>query len=79
MAEYDRALSQDTRYEEFFDDPLTRPEARRFKSLNNPDRPQAPLPRALKKSDPIKPILAPSPSPTPANSKKPAVTTSRGN
>ena len=79
MAEYDRALSQDTRYEEFFDDPMTRPEARRFKSLNSPQRPQAPLPRAMRKNDPIKPILAPSPSPTPATSKKPVVSTNRGN
>jgi outer membrane protein TolC len=66
IAEYERALSIDTRYEEFFDDPLTRPEAKRFKNLNNPDRPQPTLPRALRKSDPIKPIIEATPTPTPA-------------
>ena len=66
IAEYERALSIDTRYEEFFDDPLTRPEAKRFKNLNNPDRPQPKLPRALRKSDPIKPIIEATPTPTPA-------------
>ena len=65
IAEYERALSIDTRYEEFFDDPLTRPEAKRFKNLNNPDRPQPKLPRALRKSDPIKPIIEATPTPTP--------------
>ncbi|MCX6974930.1 MAG: TolC family protein [Verrucomicrobia bacterium] len=66
IAEYERALSIDTRYEEFFDDPLTRPEAKRFKNLNNPDRAQPKLPRALRKSDPIKPIIEATPTPTPA-------------
>lgn len=81
VAEYERTLSLDTRYEEFFDDPLTRPEAKRFQNLNNPDRPQPNLPRAFRKSDPIKPILepAPSPSPTPKAKSNPPAKTIKGN
>ena len=81
VAEYERTLSLDTRYEEFFDDPLTRPEAKRFQNLNNPDRPQPKLPRAFRKSDPIKPILepAPSPSPTPKVKNNPPAKTIKGN
>lgn len=81
VAEYERTLSLDTRYEEFFDDPLTRPEAKRFQNLNNPDRPQPNLPRAFRKSDPIKPILepAPSPSPTPKVKNNPPAKTIKGN
>lgn len=81
VAEYERTLSLDTRYEEFFDDPLTRPEAKRFQNLNNPDRPQPKLPRAFQKSDPIKPILepAPSPSPTPKVKNNPPAKTIKGN
>jgi len=81
IAEYERALSIDTRYEEFFDDPLTRPEAKRFKTLNNPDRAQPKLPRALRKSDPIKPILAATPTPTPASKAKgtPPAKATKGN
>ena len=81
VAEYERTLSLDTRYEEFFDDPLTRPEAKRFQNLNNPDRPQPKLPRAFRKSDPIKPILepAPSPSPTPKVKNNPSAKTITGN
>jgi outer membrane protein TolC len=81
VAEYERTLSLDTRYEEFFDDPLTRPDAKRFQNLNNPDRPQPNLPRAFRKSDPIKPILeaAPSPSPTPKVKNNPPSKTIKGN
>jgi TolC family type I secretion outer membrane protein len=63
LAEYDRALSLDTRYQEIFDDPLTGPQAKRFSKLNNPERPQAKLPRAFRKEDPLTPILQPAPSP----------------
>lgn len=77
VAEYERTLSLDTRYEEFFDDPLTRPEAKRFQNLNNPDRPQPKLPRAFRKSDPIKPILEPAPSPKVKNN--PPAKTIKGN
>jgi len=81
VAEYERTLSLDTRYEEFFDDPLTRPEAKRFQNLNNPDRPQPNLPRAFRKSDPIKPILeaAPSPNPSPKAKNNPPAKTIKGN
>jgi len=61
LAEYDRALSLDTKYQEFFDDPLTQPQSKRFTKLNEPGRPQPDLPRSMRKSDPIKPILDPSP------------------
>lgn len=57
LAEYDRALSLDTRFQEIFDDPLTNSQARRFNKLNDPERPQPDLPRAFRKQDPIKPIL----------------------
>jgi len=68
IAEYDRALSLDTKYQEFFDDPLTQPQAKRFNKLNSPERPQPKLPRAMRADDPIKPILTP-PTPTPAPKK----------
>lgn len=86
LAEYDRALSMDTKYQEFFDDPLTRPQAKRFTKLNEPGRPQPDLPRSMRKSDPIKPILEhasnpekpskksqpkPTPTPKPKKSKNP--------
>jgi outer membrane protein len=72
LAEYDRALSLDTRFQDIFDDPLTKPQAKRFNKLNDPERPQVKLPRAYRKEDPLKPILerAPAPSPTPAATKK---------
>ena len=54
-AEYDRALSLNTKYEEFFDDPMNKWEQRRYKDLNANDRPRPELPRALKKSDPLPP------------------------
>ncbi len=75
MAEYDRALSLDTRFQDIFDDPLTKPQAKRFNKLNDPERPQVKLPRVYRKEDPLKPILekAPAPSPTPAATKKKSV------
>lgn len=75
MASYDLALSLDTQYVEAFDDPLTRPlnpqalskaESNRFQKVTKSDRPQDKLPKAFKDQDPIKPILEPSTSPTPA-------------
>jgi outer membrane protein TolC len=75
LAEYDRALSLDTRFQDIFDDPLTKPQAKRFNKLNDPERPQVKLPREYRKEDPLKPILerAPAPSPTPAATKKKSV------
>jgi outer membrane protein TolC len=66
VAEYDRALSLDTKFKDIFDDPLTNPQARRFQKINDPDRPQPKLPRAYRKKDPLVPILEATPSPTPA-------------
>ena len=54
-AEYDRALSLNTKYEEFFDDPMNKWENRRYKDLNAGDRPRPQLPRALRKEDPLPP------------------------
>lgn len=54
-AEYDRALSLNTKYEEFFDDPMNKWEKRRFTDLNAGDRPRPQLPRALLKEDPLPP------------------------
>lgn len=72
LAEYDRALSLDTRFQDIFDDPLTKPQAKRFTKLNDPERPQVKLPREYRKKDPLKPILEkpPTPAPTPTPSKK---------
>ena len=79
LAEYDRALSLDTRFQDIFDDPLTKPQAKRFNKLNNPERPQAKLPREYRKADPLKPILekAPAPSSTSAAAKKKASDSSK--
>lgn len=54
-AEYDRALSINTKFEEFFDDPMNKWEKQRFKNLNAADRPRSALPRALRKEDPLPP------------------------
>ena len=54
-AEFDRALSLNTKYEEFFDDPMNKWEKKRFKDLNANDRPRPQLPRELRKSDPLPP------------------------
>jgi len=81
MASYELALSLDTQYVETFEDPLVRPfnpqalnktERNRFQKVTNPNNPQAKLPRAFKKEDPVQPILqgAPSPSPAPKQKKK---------
>jgi hypothetical protein len=70
VADYDRALSLDTKFQDIFDDPLTKPQAKRFNKINNPERPQPKLPRAYRKNDPIVPILEPAPSPSPTPAKK---------
>ena len=70
MADYDRALSLDTKFQDIFDDPLTKPQARRFYKINNPDRPQPTLPRTYRKKDPLVPILQPAPSPSSSPAKK---------
>lgn len=55
LSQYDQALSLNTQYEEFFDDPMNKWEKRRFKNYNNEERPRPPLPRSLRKSDPLPP------------------------
>jgi TolC family type I secretion outer membrane protein len=74
MAAYDQALSLDTQYVETFDDPLIRPlnpqslsraETKKFQKVTEPEKPQPPLPRQMRKDDPIAPILEGKPSPTP--------------
>ncbi len=54
-AQYDQALSLNTQYEEFFNDPMNKWEKYRFKNLNAENRPRVPLPHALRKSDPLPP------------------------
>jgi TolC family type I secretion outer membrane protein len=79
MSSYDQALSLDTQYVELFEDPLVRPlnpqalnkgERKQFQKVTNPERPQAKLPRAFRKEDPIEPILQPAPSPRSKQEKK---------
>jgi outer membrane protein TolC len=77
LAQYDAALSLDTEWEEAFEDPLARPEKRRFIQINAPDRPQPKLPRVFRQDDPLSEILenpalqaTPTPSPTPARASR---------
>ena len=70
LAQYDQSLSLDTQYQDSFNDPLTRSQARSFQKLNKPGRPQAKLPRALRADDPIKPILEPTSSSKPEKPSK---------
>ncbi len=66
LAQYDAALSLDTEWEEAFDDPLAKPEKRRFIQVTSPERAQPTLPRAFRNQDPLSQILDPGgPSPTP--------------
>lgn len=67
LAQYDQALSLDTQYKDSFADPLTPSQAKTFDKLNEPGRPQPPLPRSLRATDPLKPIIDPTGTPeTPA-------------
>ena len=76
LAQYDQALSLDTQYKDSFADPLTPSQAKQFNKLNEPGKPQAPLPRALRATDPITPILDPNAQPAAPSKKnsKPAPT-----
>ena len=71
LAQYDQALSLDTQYQDSFADPLTPSQAKKLSRLNEPGKPQPPLPRALRASDPIKPILDPKAVPDKASKKNP--------
>jgi outer membrane protein TolC len=55
MSQYDQALSLNTQYEEFFDDPMNKWEKMRFKNINNEEASRPQLPRSLRKSDPLPP------------------------
>ncbi len=74
LAQYDQALSLDTQYQDSFADPLTASQAKKFAKLNEPGKPQPPLPRALRASDPIKPILDPNAKPEKSAKKAPKPT-----
>lgn len=56
-AEYDRALSLHTQYEELFDDPLNKWEKERYKKYNAQDRPRPQLPKSMRKEDPLPPSV----------------------
>jgi outer membrane protein len=56
-AEYDRALSLHTQYEELFDDPLNKWEKERYRKYNAQDRPRPQLPRSMRKEDPLPPSV----------------------
>jgi len=71
LAQYDQALSLDTQYQDSFADPLTPWQAKQFKKLNEPGKPQPPLPRALRATDPLKPILDPAAAPEKSSKKSP--------
>lgn len=63
LASYDLALSLDAQYAETFDDPLTRPERKRFAKSTNPTAPQPALPGKLKNQDPISGLAVNAPVP----------------
>lgn len=67
-AQYDQVLSLDTQYQETFDDPLTRPESRRYHRITSNERPQPNLPGRMKNEDPLAGIVTPEPK----SKKKPA-------
>jgi outer membrane protein len=71
IAEYDRALSLDTRFQDIFDDPLSKPQAKRFNKINASDRPQPKLPRQFRKDDPLVPIFEKTPAPKKPTLKSP--------
>jgi len=55
MAQYDQALSLNTQYEEFFNDPMNRWERKRYKDINSNHTTRPQLPRTLRSSDPVPP------------------------
>jgi outer membrane protein TolC len=56
-AEYDRALSLHTQYEELYDDPLNKWDKKRYKKYNAQDRPRPELPKSMRKEDPLPPSV----------------------
>lgn len=55
LAQYDQALSLNTQYEEYFNDPMNKWEQRRYKDINDNHKRRPELPRALRKDDPLPP------------------------
>jgi outer membrane protein TolC len=55
LAQYDQALSLNTQYEEFFNDPMNKWEQRRYKDITDNHKTRPELPRALRKDDPLPP------------------------
>ena len=55
LAQYDQALSLNTQYEEFFNDPMNKWEQKRYKDINDNKKQRPALPRSLRKDDPLPP------------------------
>ena len=55
LAQYDQALSLNTQYEEFFNDPMNKWEKKRYQNINDEHKKRPELPRALRKDDPLPP------------------------
>ena len=55
LAQYDQALSLNTQYEEFFNDPMNKWEKKRFTDINDEHKKRPELPRSLRKDDPLPP------------------------
>jgi outer membrane protein TolC len=55
LAQYDQALSLNTQYEEYFNDPMNKWEQKRYKDINDEHKKRPDLPRALRKDDPLPP------------------------
>ena len=55
LAQYDQALSLNTQYEEFFNDPMNKWEKTRYQDINDEHKKRPELPRALRKDDPLPP------------------------
>ena len=55
LAQYDQALSLNTQYEEFFNDPMNKWEKKRYQDINDEHKKRPELPRALRKDDPLPP------------------------
>jgi outer membrane protein TolC len=55
LAQYDQALSLNTQYEEFFNDPMNKWEKKRYQDINDEHKKRPELPHALRKDDPLPP------------------------
>ena len=55
LAQYDQALSLNTQYEEFFNDPMNKWEKKRYQDINDEHKKRPELPHVLRKDDPLPP------------------------